>query len=317
MTVWRRELAHGLDETSRVDENRKVEKWDLIPASKPADMSNALAARLWPDMAVGFVRSDFWVVTDLRLRTVGTSEIVQATVDLELSGRGDRDDPNPLRRPLSWSWSTEFIEVPAEVDADGRRLENTAKEPLTGLVDFEPIRVYRGVRYVTRLPEYYAEFEQKCTNSSPVVIDGEELAPLTLKMEGLSLGEIEVTVVNRKRIEYREMPLVLKYRRATWKERFLNQGKTEYFKGEQLVFANFDYYSPDRRVACVDSQGKQVEDPVPLNEDGQRFRHRVPAPSPSDPNATELVIKEELSPKDLVFLEFLRLKKLDFNLLLR
>lgn len=322
--IWRRELAQGIDHEVTVQEGSPVERarkevWNLICRVSPADMSEELAQQLWPDLAPGRYRSDGWYVERLRLRNIATSDHCQAEVDLVAKAKADRDDPDPTRRPVSWEMDTDYIEKPAETDGDGNLLVNTAGDPIIGIVDYEPILVWTATRYVTRTPPWLKQFAQKCVNASPVSIDGFECAPETLKMEGLRLGPVEVTTVNGREILYREMPLKLLYKDSTWKDEYLNQGYTEYFPPQGQIFATNLFSVPARRVPCVDSTGKPVESPVPLNKEGQRIREKVRrtvTESGISRTFEEWVIKERLDKKDLHFLKVQRYRKLDFNLLL-
>jgi hypothetical protein len=321
--TWRRELAHGLDQDVTVPdggliEKTKKESWNLICLQPPADMSESLAIRLWPDLAPGRFRSDFWYVERLRLKTIGNSEHVMAEVDLSLKGRSEINDPNPLRRPLSFEMETDYIEVPTEVDGDGNPILNAAGDQITGIVNFEPILIFTGVRYITSTPAWLNDFAEKCVNSSPIEIDGFPCEPETVKMEGLTLGPIDYAFVDDKTIRFREMPLKLMYKKTTWKDEYLNQGFNEWIPPQNPIFATNLYQIPGRRIPCVDSTGKPVEKAVPLTKDGARIRETVTEKTvvgSQQITTTKRVIKEFLSKDDLNYISVQRNKKLDFNLL--
>jgi len=314
MSLWRRSRAHGIDMGKTGDGQTATEEWNLICLTQPADMTIELAEELWPDFRVGTLVGNSWVVDQVRLRSIGTSEHVMATVDLVRGGKRDKDDPDPTQRPITWEMDTDYVEEAAETDADGRRLENTAFEPLLGIVDEVPVLVWTAVRYITNTPAWLQDFAKKCVNSTTVILDGFICQPETLKMEGLKLGPVEYTSVKNREIRFRQMPLRLLWKQNTWRDRYLNQGTTEYFPAvPDFLFGGI--LVPERRVACFDSLGKPVEKPVPLTKEGQRFREFVKKPTVQNPNAGEWIVKEKLGPKDFHFIEFQRNKKLDFNLL--
>lgn len=322
-TAWRREIAHGLDQEVSVPDGGLIEKskretWNLICLEPPADMTEALAIALWPDLAPGRFRSDFWYVERLRLKTIGNSEHVTAEVELSLKGKSDISDPNPLRRPLSWEMDTDYIEIPAEVDADGKRIVNKAGDPIRGIVGYEPILVWTATRYITTTPEWLKDFAQKCTNSETVSLDGFECEPETLKMEGLRLGPIDYAYVDEKTIRFREMPLRLMYKKTKWIDRYLNQGFNRLIPAQNKIFATNIYQFPARLEPIVDSTGKPIEKEVPLAEDGnwifdiERVTELVDGtPTPMDKQVQRKILK----PTDLNYIEVQLHKKLDFNLL--
>lgn len=322
-TAWRRELAHGLDQEVSVPsgglvEKTKRESWNLICLEPPADMSETLAIKLWPDLAPGRFRSDFWYVERLRLKTIGTSEHILAEVDLSLKGKSDINDPNPLRRPLSWEMDTDYIEVPAETDGEGNPILNAAGDPIRGIVDYEPILIWTATRFITSTPIWLKDFAHKCVNSVSVSLDGFECEPETLKMEGLRLGPIDFALVDDKVIRYREMPLRLMYKESTWKDEYLNQGFNYLIPAQNKIFATNLYQFPARKVPIVDSTGKPIEKEMPLTKTGYRFDEEVSVTelvNGSPVTLKKFVWKEILSKDDLNYITVQRNKKLDFNLL--
>lgn len=320
--IWTRRAAHGVVGDAEKDQDErsmftKTEHWNLICRGPRGDMSVELASTLWPDMSLGFIRTDRYAVQNLSIRSISTSEHILAKVELKKVGRGDKRDPNPLARPLTFEMHTEYIEVPGGKDADGNLITNTAFDPIAGLIDYEPILVFEGIRYVTKTPDWLVDFAEKCTNSTEVSLDGFVCAPYTLKMEGLGLSSAEITEVNGREILYRELPIKFAYRKKTWFDEFLNAGLTEYFPAVTNPFFPSSVITPERRERCVDAKGTPVEKPVQLTKDGQRFRHKVARPTAANPDAYEWAVKEVLKKEELHTFKKLRLKKLDFNLLLK
>jgi len=321
MTIWRKELAHGTDAELSAPESaqpqaRRKELWNLICLVREADMNETIAANLWPDIAPGRLRSDGWYVERLSIKSNSSSEHCIATVDIVALGKsGSRRDPNPLRRPLSWSMTTDYIEVPAEVDRDQKPLVNAAFDPLIGVINYESILVWSTTRFITKTPSWLKDFAEKCTNETAFVIDGFECEPETLKMEGLELGEIDYTTIDEKEIAFRPMPLKLSYRKTGWIEKKINQGVTEYIPPHTWNLFLANYHVPASRRPCVDSSGKPVTKPVPLTKEGRQIRETVNVGTRESP-LFESRIKEKLDIKDINFIDVKLLKKLDFNLLL-
>jgi len=322
--IWKRELAWDREgETTVPDggqtEKRRKEAWNIIClVNYDADMDEDIAASLYIDIQPGRLRVDGWYVERLQVKPNGTSRHHIATVDLVMRGKsGDRRDPNPLRRPITWSMTTDYIEVPAEVDADGKRIENKAFEPLIGIMTYEPVLVWSATRYVTRTPIWLPDFAEKCTNSTTFTMDGFEAIPGTLKMEGLELSEIDYATVNGNEIAFRMLPLKVSWRKKGWTEKKINQGMTEYIPefAQNLFFANRTYAVPGGRFPCVDASGKPVTKPVPLTKDGRQFRERINVGTKESPMYEDR-IKEKLDVADINFIDVNLLKKLDFNLLL-
>lgn len=308
------DIEASMENGSPVD--RMSEEWNLTNRDKSARITRDLAQQLWPDFQLNAVRDDFFYVTNFRLKNLGSTQHITATVDLRRAATGRPDDPNPIRRDLTWSMKTEYIEVPGGYDSDGNLITNTAHDPIAGLVDYEPIFIWEKTRYITKTPAWLPEFAYKCTNSTRVVLDGFVCEPFTLKLEGLELSPVEYTLVNNKEIAYRALPLKFAWKRGTWYEEFLNQGFNEYFPPQDLdIF--FRYTTPGRKERIVDAKGNPVEKPVPLTKEGQRFRERIPRPTTENPQAYEIVIKDVLDRKELHTFKRLRLRKLDFNLLLK
>jgi hypothetical protein len=320
--LWRRELAWDREgETTVPDggqtEKRRKESWNIIcRVDYAADMDEDIAASLYPDIQPGRLRVDGWYVERLQVKPLGTTHHHVATVELVARGKsGDRRDPNPLRRPITWSMTTDYIEVPAEVDADGKRLENKAFEPLIGIMTFEPVLMWSTIRYITKTPVWLIDFAEKCTNSTTFTMDGFEAESGTLKMEGLEIGEVDYATVDGKEIAFRPLPLKLAYRKKGWAEQKINQGMTEYIPPQNQIFATNLYQIPASRRPCVDSSGKPVTKPVPLTKEGRQFRERVNVGTKESPMYEDR-IKEKLDVSDINFIDVNLLKKLDFNLLL-
>jgi hypothetical protein len=320
--IWRRELAWEREgETTVPDggqvEKRRKESWNIIClVNYDADMNEDIAASLYPDIQPGRLRSDAWYVERLQVKPNGTSRHHVATVELVMRGRsGDRRDPNPLRRPISWSMVTDYIDIPAEVDADGNQIVNKAFEPLIGIMTFEPVLVWSTTRYITATPPWLADFAEKCTNSTTFTMDGFAAEPGTLKMEGLELSEIDYATVNGKEIAFRTLPIKVSYRKKGWTEKKINQGMTEYIPPQNQIFATNLFQIPASRRPCVDSSGKPVTKPVPLTKEGRQFRERVNVGTKESPMFEDR-IKEKLDVGDINFVDVNLLKKLDFNLLL-
>jgi len=321
-SIWRRELAWEREGETTVPDGGQVDKrrkeaWNLIClANYDADMNEDIAASMYPDIQPGRLRVDGWYVERLQVKPNGTSRHHIATVDLVMRGRsGDRRDPNPLRRPITWTMTTDYIEVPAEVDRDGKRIENKAFEPLLGIMTYEPVLVWSTTRYITKTPIWLADFAEKCTNSTTFNMDGFEALPETLKMEGLEIGDIDYATVDNKEIAFRPLPLKVMFRKKGWTEKKINQGMTEYIPPQGQIFSTNIYQIPASRRPCVDSSGKPVTKPVPLTKDGRQFRERVNIGTREAPMYEDR-IKEKLNVADINFIDVNLLKKLDFNLLL-
>jgi hypothetical protein len=320
--LWRRDLAWEREGETTVPDGGQVEKrrkeaWNIIClVDYAADMDEDIAASLYPDIQPGRLRVDGWYVERLQVKPNGTSRHYVATVELVARGKsGDRRDPNPLRRPIVWSMTTDYIEVPAEVDRDNKRIENKAFEPLIGIMTYEPVLMWSTTLYITKTPIWLVDFAEKCTNSTTFTMNGFEALPETLKMEGLEIGETDYTIVDGKEISFRPMPLKLAYRKKGWTEKKINQGMTEYIPPQNQIFATDLYQIPASRRPCVDSSGKPVTKPVPLTKEGRQFRERVNVGTRESPMYEDR-IKEKLEVADINFIDVNLLKKLDFNLLL-
>jgi hypothetical protein len=320
--IWRRDLAWEREgETTvpdggQVDKRRK-ESWNLIClVNYDADMNEDIAASLYLDIQPGRLRVDGWYVERLIVKPLGTTRHHVANVELVMRGKsGDRRDPNPLRRPISWTMTTDYIEVPAEVDRDNKRIENKAFEPLIGIMTYEPVLMWSTTLYITKTPIWLTDFAEKCTNATTFIMEGFEALPETLKMEGLEIGDIDYATVNGKEIAFRPLPLKLAYRKKGWTEKKINQGMTEYIPPQGQIFATDLYQIPASRRPCVDSSGKPVTKPVPLTKEGRQFRERVNVGTKESPMYEDR-IKEKLDVADINFIDVNLLKKLDFNLLL-
>lgn len=329
--LWRREHAKARDgelsfPQSGLPERRVTETWNLICLVGEADMTEDLAVSIWPDFSPGVYRGDGYYIERLQIKQIGDSEHCQAVLELVFTAGPNREgsskDPNPLRRPIEWEVDTDFQEAPAEVDGEGNQLVNTAGEQIIGLVKNDPILIFSAVRYITNIPQWLGQFAIECVNSDPVDLDGFIAAPETLKMRGVRLSLPQYTEIDGREIRYRELPLTFHYKETTWREQYLNQGMTEYFGPKPIyeVFPVFGSrligYTQAVRRPCLDSTGKPVEKPVPLNKDGQQIREYKNVAPPGQTPQFEWVLKELLDKSDLHFVEYLIPKKLDFNLLL-
>lgn len=320
-SLWRKELADDRDGEYSIPigelfQKRRTEYWNLVCLKPPAEMNEDIAAALWSDIAPGRIRDGFYVER-LKLKKLASTPHYVAEVEMINIGKNDRNDPNPLRRPVSWTMRTDYVEKPAEVDADGNRIENKAFEPILGMVTYEPVLIFSTTRFVTSIPAWLKDFTEKCTNASAFTIDGFECEPLTCKLEGLEIGPVEVTEIDGKEVRYREVPLTVSYKKTTWIEERLNVGLTEYIPPQGQIFATNLYAIPAQRRPCVDASGKPVEKPVPLTPDGRQIRERVQVGVAADRTVLfEWRLKEKLDKKDINFCKFNMLKRLDFNLLL-
>lgn len=194
-----------------------------------------------------------------------------------------RTDKSPLDAPWKWSVSSQSLSSYTLVDHQGRMMLNTAGFPFEPFERKERILIFRGRKNVPKWPGWLLTYPE-CINADAVRVNGQNCAPKTLALAGLSIEEPQ----EENEVEFSPLTLELHYRESTWLTVVPSKGFRERIPldtpiaqqangGKKFLTIPItdDYEQPFQEPQFLDADGRALRDPKP--EDIVLLKFQIPA----------------------------------------
>ena len=167
---------------------------------------------------------------------------------------------NPLFEPAVIEWDGENFEEALTFDRDGYGVLNSAGDPFENAMRERTRRVVSVMKNVASVPSWIITSED-AVNSSAFNLDGISVPANMAKLGAPRIGRWQ----KRNNVSYREMSLIIKLNKDTWKFRPLDVGY--HFKtglGDLKRITSDDGTDVTTPV-CLDGNGLVLANPSPSN----------------------------------------------------
>jgi len=227
------------------------------------------------------------------------------------------ESESPYDEPATVSVETVSETIPFTHDYEGNPNTNTAGDLIEEAEDEDLMLVFRLTKKISpSYPAWLLDYGL-AINSDPVTFKGRTLAPKTLKIAKLRIGDEEL----QDDTPFLPLSIEIVYNSQTWEKQFLNRGLREMrIIKRPKVGGDFEYVLA--KVPILDDQDKPISTPAFLDSDGRRPRvdsrgnivtladelDKIRANQ--DPS---LRLKEPLDPEDIIVLKRSRRRPKPFN----